>query len=218
MKNWFQIKAKADRRADVYIYDYIGHFGVEAQAFVVELQNLDVENIDLRINSPGGAVTDGFAIYNALHRHPAKITVHIDGLAASIASIIALTGETVHMADNAFYMIHRPWANAVGDATELSKIIEILDKNEEKILNIYDQRSNLEAAEIKDMMYKTSWMTAAEAKEYGFIDEITNPVDIAACIKPGQYENTPETLVKQAENNEVKAIQLRKLELKRSLL
>ncbi|RNC78066.1 Clp protease [Piscirickettsiaceae bacterium NZ-RLO2] len=218
MNNWYQIKAQANKHADVYIYDYIGDYGVEAKSFVMELQALDVEQINLRINSPGGSVTDGFAIYNALHRHPAKIIAHIDSLAASMASIIALTGETVHMADNAFYMIHRPWAYAVGDAEELSKIIEILDKNEAKIVNIYHQKSNLADDKIKAMMYETSWLTAAEAKEHGFIDEITEAVNIAACVKPNQYKNTPQTLIKHSENNAVNALQLHKLALKRSLL
>ncbi|QGO25448.1 Clp protease (plasmid) [Piscirickettsia salmonis] len=76
MNNWYQIKAQANKHADVYIYDYIGDYGVEAKRFVMELQALDVEQINLRINSPGGSVTDGFAIYNALHRHPAKIIAH----------------------------------------------------------------------------------------------------------------------------------------------
>lgn len=218
MNNWYQIKAQANKHADVYIYDYIGDYGVEAKRFVMELQALDVEQINLRINSPGGSVTDGFAIYNALHRHPAKIIAHIDSLAASMASIIALTGETVHMADNAFYMIHRPWAYAVGDAEELSKIIEILDKNEAKIVNIYHQKSNLADDKIKAMMYETSWLTAAEAKEYGFIDEITEAVNIAAYVKPNQYKNTPQTLIKHSENNAAKALQRHKLALKRSLL
>ncbi|APS59001.1 head maturation protease, ClpP-related [Piscirickettsia salmonis] len=218
MNNWYQIKAQANKHADVYIYDYIGDYGVEAKRFVMELQALDVEQINLRINSPGGSVTDGFAIYNALHRHPAKIIAHIDSLAASMASIIALTGETVHMADNAFYMIHRPWAYAVGDAEELSKIIEILDKNEAKIVNIYHQKSNLADDKIKAMMYETSWLTAAEAKEYGFIDEITEAVNIAAYVKPNQYKNTPQTLIKHSENNTVNALQRHKLALKRSLL
>lgn len=218
MNNWYQIKAQANKSADVYIYDYIGDYGVEAKRFVMELQALDVEQINLRINSPGGSVTDGFAIYNALHRHPAKIIAHIDSLAASMASIIALTGETVHMADNAFYMIHRPWAYAVGDAEELSKIIEILDKNEAKIVNIYHQKSNLADDKIKAMMYETSWLTAAEAKEYGFIDEITEAVNIAAYVKPNQYKNTPQTLIKHSENNTVNALQRHKLALKRSLL
>ncbi|MGJ3500344.1 head maturation protease, ClpP-related [Piscirickettsia salmonis] len=218
MNNWYQIKAQANKSADVYIYDYIGDYGVEAKRFVMELQALDVEQINLRINSPGGSVTDGFAIYNALHRHPAKIIAHIDSLAASMASVIALTGDTVHMADNAFYMIHRPWAYAVGDAEELSKIIEILDKNEAKIVNIYHQKSNLADDKIKAMMYETSWLTAAEAKEYGFIDEITEAVNIAACVKPNQYKNTPQTLIKHSENNAVNALQRHKIALKRSLL
>ena len=111
-KNWYSVKtAAADdgtNCAEVYIFDYIGYWDISARSFIDELQAIDADQIDLHINSPGGAVFDGVAIQNSIKHHKANVTVYIDGIAGSIASIIALAGDQVMIADNAYVMIHNP--------------------------------------------------------------------------------------------------------------
>ncbi|OAJ33403.1 head maturation protease, ClpP-related [Piscirickettsia salmonis] len=218
MKNWYQIKAQANKRADVYIYDYIGDYGVEAKSFVMELQALDVEQINLRINSPGGSLTDGFTIYNAICRHNATVTTHIDGLAASMASIIALAADKVIMAENAFYMIHNPWTVAIGDKNQLNQSIELLDKMGKLMVNIYSEKSGIDPNQVQELMDAETWLTGTEALEQGFVDEVSESIELAACVKADTYKNTPQTLIKPPENSAVNALQLHKLALKRSLL
>src|SRR3954469_2359119 len=115
---WYSIVAKSADEADVMIYDIIG-WETTAKQFVTDLKALDAKTINLRINSPGGDVFEGVAIYTALKEHPAKVITHVDGLAASMASIIMLAGDEVHIAKNAFVMIHNAWSWATGDAAEL---------------------------------------------------------------------------------------------------
>ena len=105
-KGTYRIEAKADAEATVYIYDEVSWWGVSAQQFAKDLAAIKAETIHLRLNSPGGAVFDGMAIYNALKAHQAKVVVHIDGLAASIASVIAMAGAEVRMAENAFLLVY----------------------------------------------------------------------------------------------------------------
>ena len=106
MKTWFTARA-TDGIAELSIYDEIGSYGVPAKAFIDEMKSLgDISELTLRINSPGGSVFDGIAIYNALKRHPAKVIVTVEGLAASIASVILCAGDEVVMPKNALIMIH----------------------------------------------------------------------------------------------------------------
>lgn len=183
MKRWFEIKTKAGKNAEVWIYDEIGGFGISAKEFIKELNALEAESIDLRINSPGGVVFEGAAIYNALKRHGAKVTSYIDGLAASIAGVVALAGERVVMAENALFMIHNPWAMCVGDAGEMRKTAEILDKVRATIMNAYMEKSGMGEEELMAAMDAETWYSAAEAKASGFVDEIEGRADMAACVK-----------------------------------
>lgn len=172
--------AENGREAEVSIYDAIGGYEINAKQFVNELNEIQSETIHLRINSPGGSVIDGNAIFNALKRHPAKVIAHIDGLAASMASVIAMAGDEVHMADNALLMIHNPWTISMGDADELRADADLLDKMQASILTAYG-RSQYEAEEIRDLMDKETWFTAQEAFDAGFVDHIETGLRAAAC-------------------------------------
>lgn len=124
--SWFRMQASADNQVEIYIYDEIGYWGVTARQFVNDLKALgDVTHINLHINSPGGDVFDGIAIFNALKHHGASITVHIDGLAASMASVIAMVGNPVIMPENTMMMIHKPWGFAGGDANDMRDYAEL---------------------------------------------------------------------------------------------
>ena len=140
--SWFRMQASADNEADIYIYDEIGYWGVTARQFVNDLKALgDITHINLHINSPGGDVFDGIAIFNALKHHGAAITVHIDGLAASMASVIAMVGNPVIMPENTMMMVHKPWGGTVGNADDLRESADFLDRNEAMLLSIYAKKT-----------------------------------------------------------------------------
>lgn len=197
---WYEIKAKADS-AEVFIYEQIGEDlfgeGIAAKRFVEELSALEVKSIDLHLNSPGGSVFDGQAIFNALDRHPATITTYIDGVAASIASVVALAGDRVVMARNALFMIHDPFILTAGTATELRKAAELLDQVKGTIAEIYVAKTGLERDAIDAAMAEETWYTAEEAAEAGFVDEVAEPLRLAAVqsfdLRAMGYRHAPET-------------------------
>ena len=164
-------KAKA-AEATVYVYDEIGFWGVAPEDFVKELNALTADTIHIRINSPGGAVFDGTAIFNAIKQHKSKTVAHIDGLAASISSIIALGADEVSMAENAFLMIHEPWSMQAGNADDFRKEADLLDKIGVTIMSTYITKTGMKESEIKDLVAAETWMTAKEALKMGFIDTI----------------------------------------------
>lgn len=180
--SWYSIKAAAnDSPVEILIYDEIGYWGVTAEQFVSDLNAIDAESITLRINSPGGSVFEGMAIYNALRRHKARVTTQIDGLAASMGSIIALAGDTVQMSENAYYMIHNPWGGVYGEAADLRKYADRLDEMKEQLANIYEAKSNLSREEILQAMDDETWYTGATALSSGFVDTLTETLEAAAC-------------------------------------
>lgn len=175
-KPFYSIKAQTPTIAEVWIYEQIGEHwwseGITAKKFCQDLTDLKCDTINLHINSPGGSVFDGQAIYNSLVRHPATVNVYIDGLAASIASVIALAGDKIIMGDNALYMIHNPWGATQGTAEEMRKCADVLDKCKDTIVNVYAKRCNLSAADIIAAMDAETWYSATEALAAGFIDEV----------------------------------------------
>jgi len=174
-KSWYRMEA--GESATLYIYDAIGFFGIEAEQLVQEIDQLDASEITLRINSPGGDVFDGVAIYNALKRHPATVHAKVDGLAASMASLIALAGDDVEIAEGAFFMIHKPWSMVLGDANEMRAEADLLDKIEATALSVYAKRSNMGEGEIRAAMEAETWYTAGEAVAAGFADTVAGGND-----------------------------------------
>lgn len=185
--NWYKIEAKG-KKAEIWIYEYIGEDfwsgnGVTAKNFQKDLAAVEASQIDLHINSPGGDVFDGITIYNLLKQHSAKITTYIDGLAASIASVIALAGDRVLMAENAIYMVHNPWGFSMGDANDMRKTADVLDKIRGSMTTTYMSKTGKTEDEIVAVLDDETWMDAQEAHEFGFVDEITEKMDLAACAK-----------------------------------
>lgn len=179
---WYEIVAKSDV-SEVWIYDEIGFWGVTAKEFIVELNALKSKKIDMHINSPGGDVFDGAAIYNAVKRHPAEVTAYIDGIAASIASVIALAGKKVHMAKNAIYMMHNPSGLVMGTAEDMRKTADILEKVRDTMVLAYTDKSRKTAEDIKALLDAETWYNAEEAMEAGFVDSLGEEIDLAACSK-----------------------------------
>lgn len=181
----YQVENKTATETTVYVYDEIGWFGIQAEQFVKDLNAISTPTIHLRINSPGGSVFDGTSMYNAIKQHKSKVVVHIDGLAASIASIVALAGDEVRIAENAYLMIHEPWSIAIGDAEDLRKEADLLDKVSGTIAKTYMDKSGKDEEEIKALMKAETWLTGQEALENGFADAVESDTE---------EENSPSNL------------------------
>lgn len=169
---WYRIDAAADAdEATVYLYDEISWFwGVTADDFAREVAGLDVDRINLRLNSPGGDVFDGVAIYNVLRTHRAEVYVTVDGLAASIASVIAMAGDTVTMGPGTQMMIHNPHGLAIGEASDMREYADLLDRIAREIAGFYRRRAGGTDDEWLAKMDATTWYTGAEAVAAGLAD------------------------------------------------
>lgn len=180
-EGWYHMKAAAGT-AEVYLYGEIGPWGVSASAFGKDLRETakGMQHVVLRLSSPGGSIVDGLAIYNMIRDLKIKTTCVIDALAASMGSIIALACDAVQMRDNALYMIHNPWTWAAGDAEQLRKQADLLDKNRDNMVAIYARKSGKDADDIKQLMADETWYEASAAKEAGFVDEVIEALDVEA--------------------------------------
>jgi ATP-dependent Clp protease protease subunit len=194
LKRWYDFRAQA-RGAEILIYDEIGAFGILAKAFLDELKALGpVAELTVRINSPGGSVFDGVAIYNALKRHDAAITVWVDGIAASIASMIAMAGDEVVMPENAILMLHDPSGLVMGTASDMRAMAEALDRMKAGMVAAYRDKSGRDDAEIEALMRDESWLSAEEAIALGLADRVEQPVRMAAHFDLSRFRNAPPQL------------------------
>lgn len=180
MKSWYNMKAEGDN-AEVSIFDEIGLWGIDASAFKKDWDEIkNKKNITLYLNSPGGDVFDGMAIANMIASKRENVSVEIYGLAASIASVIALAGSKLTMAEATFFMIHNPFGLAIGDSAEMMKMAELLDKMQGEFINVYEAHSEMSRDEIKEAMEAETWFTAEEAQDAGFVDEVIKVEKLAA--------------------------------------
>lgn len=171
---WYRIRnAAADDTAEIYIYDAIGGwFGVSAADFVHELRQISESKILLHLNSPGGDAFDGIAIYTALKDAEAEITVKVDSLAASAASVIAMAGDRVVMSPHSTLMIHQAWGVVVGNSGDMLKEAEVLTKLDSAIAGIYADKAGGKVDEWMATMAEETWYTDQEAVDAGLADEI----------------------------------------------
>ncbi|WP_412761060.1 head maturation protease, ClpP-related [Peribacillus frigoritolerans] len=208
-KNWMEIKNKTEESADLYFYGDIvssewgawestDQYPDNIKNFLDEVK--DKPNLNIYINSGGGSVFGGIAIYNMLKRHKAHKTVHVDGLAASIASVIAMAGDKLIIPSNAFLMIHSPWVGAQGNAKDLRKMADDLDVMEQGILNIYQEnlKDGVDIETIKAMVHAETWMDGNEASQY-FNIEVAEENKMAASTSKyfNEYKNTPKNLTEK---------------------
>lgn len=207
------VKNLTSTSADLYIYGEIvdntdfkwDEADVMPDDVLQALQQVDgLDELNIYINSPGGSVFAGQAIYNMLNRNKAKKNVYVDGVAASMASVIAMVGDTLHIPSNAFLMIHKPLTIAIGNATDFRKIADDLDTMESGLVNIYEEnlKDGVEITTIKDLMEKETWLTGEEAAQY-FNVEVGESKAIAACATDilARYDKTPQKLVAQVNNS-----------------
>lgn len=195
-EKWYNIQNKAGETADIYIFDEIGTYGVTAQDFISEIKGLKDMPINLRINSLGGDVFDGMAMYNVIKRREAKTTVYIEGIAASIATIIALGADEVIMAENSLFMIHNAWGGTSGEAKDMRKTAETLDKITSELTDIYVKKTGLSYDALAEMMDEESWLNADEAFALGFIDTISDSIKVAAKYDVSKFKNITQEEIK----------------------
>lgn len=222
-KTPFQIRAGANDTAEIILYAAIGASwwgdSVSAKQFSDEMKALpkSTKTLNVRINSPGGDVFDGITIYNRLKqfsRDGGTVNVIIDGLAASIASIIALAGDSIEMGEAAQYMVHLPWTFAAGNRNDLDNTVQRLMDVEEQMIGIYAKKSGLDRSEIKAMLEAETWLDADTAIEKGFVDtKSEDSVPIAASAMEAKWiMRAPKNY-----NSETKAVESAILDLKKKI-
>lgn len=192
----FRAEVKDDE-ATVYVYDAIGGWwgGVDAQAFVKELAGVTAGTIHLRINSPGGDVFDARAMQTALLQHKAKVIAHIDGLAASAATFLAMGADEIEMAEGGFFMIHNAWGFTIGNVNEHLEAAAMLEKVDASIRADYSRKTGKPDDEVRALMDAETWMTAAEAKEAGFVDRVYEAKAPDGKFNLSAYDKAPAALL-----------------------
>ncbi len=203
--DWYKINALSEDDAEVMIYDVIGWPYNDASELVKTLNGIKAKTITVRINSPGGDVFDGTAIFNALKNHSSKVITRVEGLAASMGSVIAMAGKEVQAYKNSMLMIHNAWVLAAGNASDLRDIADILEKIDGNIVDIYNAQASCGKKKIRDMMNATTWMTADESKELGFIDTVleAGKASAKARFDLSMFNNVPEGLISGREGGEL---------------
>lgn len=190
----FDIKQKG-KTGEILIYSDIGDGmwgGLSAKTFREQMNALkNVDELNIRINSGGGDAFEGVAIYNTIREFKGHKVVHIDGLAASIATVIASAGDVIKMGEGAQYMIHLAWTMGFGNRNDMAKAVERLDLTDKLIAGIYNKRTGLSEKELLKMMTDETWLSPADALEYGFVDEVVEAPRVAASLNRDWFKRPP---------------------------
>lgn len=170
---WYRFKNLATAgTVQLDIYDEIGYFGISADAFVQDLRKIEANRIDVHLNTPGGEVFDGIAIYNALKSHNAQVYVQVDSLAASIGSVIAMAGDRIAMAPHSQMMIHDAFGLSIGNAQDMRDLADMLDKQSNNIAGIYADRAGKDIGFWRDQMRQETMYSDQEAVDAGLADVV----------------------------------------------
>lgn len=188
----FDVRAAAgEGAAEIELYDEIGFWGVTAKDFNAQLREVGPGDLKVKINSPGGDVFDGIAIFNDLVGHQGRVRVEVTGMAASAASIVAMAGDEIVMAENAFMMVHNAWSMVVGNRHDLRDWAGVLDKIDGALAKTYATRSGMGVRTAAKLMDDETWLTAAEAKEKGLADEIAGKIEAKAAFDLSVFAHAP---------------------------
>ncbi len=182
---------------NVDLYDEIGFWGVTAKRFSEVLKASSAGTINLRINSPGGDVFDGIAIYNDLVNHAADVNVTVTGLAASAASLVAMAGDDIAIADNAFLMIHNAWAFAIGDENEMRSMAKTLGQIDGALARTYAKQTGSDEKDLRALMDAETWMDGGDAVDRGFADRVVDADSgsgASASFDLSNFQNAPSAL------------------------
>ena len=190
-KTFFEITAQAGTTPHVYIFDEIGGYGISAKNFIDAIAPHKGGPLNVTINSPGGSVFEGFAIYEELNNWGHPVHINVGPLCASIASAIAMAGTTITASETSMIMVHNPRTFIEADANECRKWAGTLDKIRDTMAGVYAKRAKKSRAELIEAMDSETWLTAAEAKAWGFIDAISAPVRSAAEFNLKNFAKVP---------------------------
>jgi ATP-dependent Clp endopeptidase proteolytic subunit ClpP len=203
------------------IYSEIGGmWGISSNEVADFLNSNKDQDVEIRINSPGGSVTEGIAIYNLLKNHSGNVSIVVDSLCASISTIIALGGDSLTMNLGSMFMIHNPWMMTFGDSEDLRKEANVLDAMKEQLINIYMTKFEGSRDELIAMMDEESWLSDTEAMKFGFVDSIEQELKISASVKHNlkKYFNTipnkGKQMKAQEKDLEVSAVESPEVEIK----
>lgn len=207
MTNYFQMKAtnnvaQIDIFGDIVSEKWFDE-EISATSFRDALKELgDVSTINLSINSGGGSVFDGIAIYNMLKSHKATVNVYVEGLAASIASVIAMAGDTITMRSGSMMMVHMPWTLSQGNAEEMRKTADTLEKTGDSIVDIYSERTGISSDDIRNIMNEETWLSAEEAVEQGWATKLDKKEAVMNSVPKeilGRFSNVPKNVLARVE-------------------
>lgn len=191
----YEINAKAEDAAEVFVYDAIGGmWGIQASQFAKDLKSLKASLIHLRINSPGGEVDAARAMSTAIAQHPARVVAHIDGLAASAASVIMLAADEIEITAGAFVMVHNPHALAFGNASDHMAVAEVLSKYADSLTADYMHRTGKDETTVRAWMDAETWFSAQEAVDAGLADRIVETTAAKNEWNLTAYRNAPAAL------------------------
>ena len=225
--SWFEISNSADlsprneggRVARVDIMGPIGGWDVSGSEFLRELKDLgdDISEIDLRVHSPGGSILDGLAIFNGIKNHPAKVVGRVEGLAASMGSVVLMAADEIEIPENAYVMIHNVSGGAYGDIEELESMAALMRKLQDDVTDLYADATGKDRSEIAKLMADETWMNGEDAVKHGFATRVLEPVKAAACADlktlVSKFENVPEAVLElQAQEPDLEEDQVEEIE------
>lgn len=204
-----ELRNKTEKTAEILLYGTIGSGGwfddgITAKAFAETMKQIpdSVQEIAVRINSPGGDVFEGWAIYNRIKQSKKKIVCYVDGIAASIASIIAMAGEEVVMGEASQLMIHNSWTIASGNANDFEAVIQRLNDIDQQLVSVYAKKTGLSRPEIQKMMDEETWMLAEDAVDKGFANSVaseTMPIAASIIDKAKWINKAPKNILFEAD-------------------
>lgn len=183
------VKAEATAPTVVELYDEIGYWGVTAKDFRDHLKGV-TGDFTLRINSPGGDVFDGIAIFNDILAHKGKVKVEIAGIAASIASVIAMAGDEIVIAPNAFFMVHNAWTGVRGNRHDMRDAADVMEQIDDAIARTYVGRAKVGIRAVQSMMDDETWLSAKDAIDKGFADSLMTPAEPDDTIVAARFDLT----------------------------
>lgn len=202
--DWYEVKAQAGDITEVFIFDVIGWPFTDISGLVRSMAAERDKPILARINSPGGDVFDGLSLFNAFANHPGGVTVRIEGLAASIASIVAMGGRKVEAYQNTMLMIHNAWTVVGGDHNLMREVADLVEKISGQMLEIYTGKTKSGKKDMKQMMDEETWLTAKEAAEKGFVDAVlTSGKAAKAAFDLSMFAHAPDGLADEHEGREL---------------
>ena len=226
MTNYFQMKA-TNNVAQIDIFgDIVSEKWFDEETSAVSFRDAlkesgDVSTINLSINSGGGSVFDGIAIYNMLKSHKATVNVYIEGLAASIASVIAMAGDTITMRSGSMMMVHMPWTLSQGNAEEMRRTADTLEKTGDSIVDIYSERTGISSDDIRNIMNDETWLSAEEAVEQGWATKLDKKEAVMNSVPKeilGRFSNVPKNVLARVKKKTLSQDRLNLIEREKQTL